>query len=73
MEAVIVLCFVWLAMILGEFAYWLAIGLARWLPVIIAGVVAAWIAHSLGGTELQAASVAIAASLAVRHLWRRCF
>ena len=70
MEALIIIVLALVAIILIEAGYGIAIGLARWSPVIAIGVLAGWFAHDLGAAPLEALGPAILACLVARHVLR---
>lgn len=71
MEIAIVAIAALAALIIIDAGYWIAMSLVRWAPVIVAGVLAFWIAQQQGVESLQALAIAFFASVAMRHVLRR--
>ena len=70
MEAVILAIAALAALVVIDAGYWIAISLARWAPVIAAGVLAFWIAQQHGAEGLDALAIGFLASIAARQLLR---
>ena len=73
MEIAIIVGAALAALIIIDTGYWIAFSLIRWSPVIVAGVLAFWIAQHHGAERLDALGVACLASLATRHVMRTCY
>lgn len=70
MEALIVAVTALAALFLIDAGYWIAISLARWSPVIAAGVIAGWLAHHHGSESLEALGIGFLISVVARHSLR---
>lgn len=70
MDALIVAIAALAALVLIDAGYWIAISLARWSPVIAAGVLAGWLAQHHGAQSLEALGIGFLASLVARHFLR---
>lgn len=73
MEALIVATAALAALVLIDAGYWIAISLARWLPVIALGFLAGWLAHDHGAESLEALGIGFIASVIARHFTRTQF
>jgi len=71
MELFVILAFAWLAVMLGDLAYWSVASLARRMPAFVAAVAAAFVAHQLGATVFQTFSISAASYMIVRYFSRR--
>lgn len=73
MEALIVGIAALAVLVLIDTGYWIAIGLARWSPILAVGILAGWLAHRLGAESLEALAIGFLASVIARHFMQPRF
>ncbi|MEZ5997018.1 MAG: hypothetical protein R3C25_14840 [Hyphomonadaceae bacterium] len=73
METLIVILFALIAAVLLEAVYTIAVSLARWAPILVAGILGGWAAGALGASHAGAWGLGALAAVAARRLLRHAF
>ena len=73
MEALIVILFALIAAVLLEGVYAIAVSLARWAPLIAAGMLCGWIARDLGAPHAVVLALGALTALALRRMLGHAF
>lgn len=68
METLIVILFALIAAVLLEAVYTIALSLARWAPILVAGILGGWTAAALGASHGVAWALGALAAVAARRL-----